>query len=124
MTLAWQPHRFPRNALRSFIQGRVGAPSLTHLRGKAAFVSSRDAAGAAEIWDADGAASLPRLTKRAAARKPLEGQPPACPKTEWLATTPPRSHHAARRNLIDVRTLLCACTARPPLHPAETPLRG
>jgi len=53
------------------MQGRVGAPPLTYLRGVlakpetrsaevgAAIASRRNAAGAAESWDADGAASLP-----------------------------------------------------------------
>ena len=69
-----------RATARSCIQGRVGAPPLTHLRGVlakpetrsaeagAAIASKRNADGAAETWDADGAASLPRLTNRAAER--------------------------------------------------------
>jgi hypothetical protein len=44
-------HRQPlqsRAAARSCTQGRVGAPSLTHLRGSAAIATRKNAAGAAE----------------------------------------------------------------------------
>jgi hypothetical protein len=37
------------------MQGRVGAPPLTHFRGGAAIASRRNAAGAAESWVAGGA---------------------------------------------------------------------
>ena len=60
------------------MQGRVGVPPLTHLRGVlakpetrsaeagAAIASRRNAAEAAESWDADGAASLDYEARRCA----------------------------------------------------------
>jgi hypothetical protein len=51
------------------IQGRVGAPSLTHLRGNAAIESSRDAASQLKFGTPRAWQLLPWVTNRAAARK-------------------------------------------------------
>ena len=55
-------HRQPlqsRAAARSSIQGRVGAPPLTHLRGKAAIASRQRRRCAAEVWVMRGRWTLP-----------------------------------------------------------------
>jgi hypothetical protein len=55
------------------IQGRVGAPSLTHLRGNAAIASRRNAASQLKFGTPRAWQSLPWVTNRAAARGAKKG---------------------------------------------------
>ena len=72
-----QRRRYSTRALApSFTEGRGGAPPLTHLRGNAAIASSTNAAWWLKFGSCEDDEPS-QDTIRAAARKPLEGQPPA-----------------------------------------------